>query len=163
MTDDTHPDVREGTFLVTHADEASAVLKDVEEGQVHTLAANPGVETHDAVEGTVAPEPPMQVTWRLVAVDRRQSLSVAESSEPPTAQERAIAAEQDVGELTREPRAGDGEIHVITVPDDEAETRDAVADVLDDPEATLSRAARLGVARVEVRSEPGVVSVRYMP
>jgi len=35
--------------------------------------------------------------------------------------------------------------------------------VLADREATLSRAARLGVARVEVRSEPGVVSVRYMP
>ncbi|MFB6128020.1 MAG: DUF5812 family protein [Halolamina sp.] len=162
MTDDTD-DAREGTFLVTHADEDSAVLKDVDEGQVHTLSDNPGVETHDAVEGTVAPEPPMEVTWRLVEIAGRRSLSLAESAEPPTQQERAIAADQDVGELTREPRAGDGEIHVITVPDDEDETRDAVADILDDEEATLGRAARLGVARVEVRSEPGVVSVRYMP
>ena len=41
---------------------------------------------------------------------------------------------------------------------------DAVTDVLDD-EATLVRAARLGVNRVEVRSdvEAGVVSVRYLP
>jgi len=60
----------EGHFLVTHADEDSAVLKDVDRGQVHTLADN---------------------------------------------------------------------------------------------EATLVRAARLGVERVEVRSDPGVVSVRYLP
>jgi len=45
----------------------------------------------------------------------------------------------------------------------EEDTADAVSDVIDDREATLSRAARLGVNRVEVRSEPGVVSVRYMP
>jgi hypothetical protein len=36
-------------------------------------------------------------------------------------------------------------------------------DVIDDREGTLSRAARLGVNRVEVRSEPGVVAVRYLP
>jgi len=50
---------------------------------------------------------------------------------------------------------------VVTVPE---ETTDAaVSDVVDDREATLSRAARLGVNRVEVRSTPGVVSVRYLP
>jgi hypothetical protein len=49
---------------------------------------------------------------------------------------------------------------VLTVPDDG--TEQAVADVLED-EATFSRAARLGVGLVEVRSEPGVVSVRYLP
>jgi hypothetical protein len=151
----------EGTFLVTHADEDSAVLKDVESGQVHTLSSNPGVEEDDAVEGTVAPEPPMEVTAELVEVAERRSLTLRESEEPPTTQERDIAAEQAVGDLTREERAGVGELHVISVPEDETEA--AVEDVLSDREATLSRAARLGVNRVEVRSEPGIVSVRYLP
>ncbi|PSQ32871.1 hypothetical protein BRD05_09605, partial [Halobacteriales archaeon QS_9_70_65] len=108
----------------------------------------------------VEPEPPMEVTYALVEVDERRHVTVEESREPPTAQERAIAADQPDGELTRRERAGDGELHVLTVPDGETEA--AVADVLED-EATLVRAARLGVGRVEVRSEPGVVSVRYLP
>jgi hypothetical protein len=49
----------------------------------------------------------------------------------------------------------------MTVP--EETTEQAVADVVDDREATLVRAARMGVARIEIRSEPGVVVVRYMP
>ena len=148
------------TFLVTHAEDDSAVLKDVRDGQVHTLSSNPGVEETDAVEATVASEPPMNLTWSVVEVDERRSLSTERSDEPPTAQEREIAAEQDVGEVARRERAGDGEIHVLTVPPED--TEDAAADVLAD-EATLSRAARLGVSRVEVRAESGVVSVRYMP
>lgn len=155
------PDETEGTFLVTHADEDSAVLKDVDRGQVHTLSENPGVEVDDAVEGVVSPEPPLNVTMRLVEITDRRSLSIRESREPPTTQERDIAAEQSVGDLTREPRAGIGELHVISVPEDQTEA--AVADVLDDVEGTLARAARLGVNRVEVRSEPGLVSVRYLP
>ena len=55
---------------------------------------------------------------------------------------------------------GDGEDVDLTVPDEETEA--AVGDVLDD-EATVERAARFGVERVEVRAEPGVVSVRYLP
>lgn len=152
---------KEGTFLVTHADEGSAVLQDVDSGQVHALSSNPGVETNDAVEGVVAPDPPMNVSWRLVEVDERRALSVERSEESPTARSRELAAERSVGELAREERAGEGEIHVIAVP--EGETRRAVEDVLDDTEGLLARAARLGVDRVEVRSEPGVISVRYVP
>ena len=151
----------EGTFLVTHADDDSAVLRDVERGQVHTLSSNPGLSEDDAVEGVVAPEPPLEVTAELIEVEQRRQLSIGESREPPTKHEREIAAEQSVGELTREERAGIGELHVITVPEDETEA--AVEDVLADRETTLSRAARLGVNRVEIRSEPGVVSVRYLP
>ena len=151
---------QEGRFLVTHADESSAVLKDVDRGQVHTLAENPGVERHDVLEGTVEPEPPMEVTYRLVDVEDRRSVAVERSREPPTRQERALAADQPEGELTREERAGTGELHVLTVPPER--TEQAVEDVLED-EATLVRAARLGVERVEVRSDDGVVSVRYLP
>ncbi len=160
-TDETEETEKRGTFLVTAADEESAVLKDVTSGQVHTLAANPGIERDEAVEGTVAPEPPLNVSWRLVEIERQWQLSLDVSEESPTAHSREIAADQSVGDLTREERAGTGEIHVISVP--EEGTEEAVGDVLDDREGTLSRAARLGVARVEIRSEPGVVVVRYMP
>lgn len=157
MTDDE----KTGTFLVTAADGDSAVLADVNDGQVHTLATNPGVDAGDAVEGTVAPEPPLNVAWQLVEVAEQWSISVEESTEAPTTLERDIAAEQAVGELTKRERAGTGEIHVLTVA--ASETDAAVADVLDDEDGLRSRAARLGVERVVVRSEPGVVSVRYLP
>lgn len=158
MSDDTE---KTGTFLVTHAEAESAVLKDVADGQVHTLSSNPGVEEYDAVEATVAPDPPMNVTWSVVEVEERRALSTEQSEEPPTTQEFEMADEQDVGEIARTERAGIGEIHVLSVPPED--TEDAVSDVLDD-EGTLSRAARLGVSRVEVRSDDdGVVSVRYMP
>lgn len=161
MTDDAPPDGKESTFLVTHTDEDSAVLKDVHDGQVHALSTNPGIEVDDAIEGIVAPDPPLEVSWQLVEVTDRRSLSIEVSEEPPTQQERAIGDSQPEGELTRQPRAGIGELHVVTVPE---ETTDAaVSDIVDDREATLSRAARLGVNRVEVRSTPGVVSVRYLP
>lgn len=150
-----------GTFLVTAADEDSAVLKDVTSGQVHTLSSNPGIERDEAVEGTVAPDPPLNVSWQLVDVERRWHLSLEVSDERPTTFAREIAADQSVGDLTRKERAGTGELHVITVPEDG--TDEAVDDVVADREGALSRAARLGVARVEIRSEPGVVVVRYMP
>lgn len=157
----TDTDETSGTFVVTHADEASAVLRDVDAGQVHTLGDNPGVETGDVLEATLVADPPMEVTWSVETVDARRHVAVEESPEPPTTQERDIAAEQSVGEVTRRERAGEGEIHVISVP--EPETAAAVDDVLADDE-TLARAARMPpVTRVEVRSEPGLVSVRYLP
>lgn len=151
---------KESTFLVTHADADSAVLKDVDDGQVHTLGENPGVEAADVLEATLAPEPPLEVTWQVIEVAERRSLTVVESEEAPTTQEREIAESQAVGELTRRERAGSGELHVLTVPPDRTDA--AAADVLDD-EGTLARAARLGVGRVEVRADAGVVSVRYLP
>ncbi|WP_338741281.1 DUF5812 family protein [Haloplanus salilacus] len=158
MTDDRE---KTGTFLVTAGDDGSAVLRDVADGQIHTLAENPGFETCEAVEATVEPEQPLEVAWRVVDVVDRWTISVEESSESPTTLERDVAADQAVGELTERERAGTGEIHVLTVPEGETDT--AVADVLDDDEGLRSRAARLGVERVVVRSAPGVVSVRYLP
>lgn len=155
---------KSGTFLVTHADDESAVLKDVDDGQVHTLAENPGVEEGDALEASLTPEPPLEVTWSVVEVETRRSLRVEVSEEAPTALERELAADQDVGEMVRRERAGSGEIHVFTLPagEDGAVVDDAIADVADD-EGTLVRAARLGVERVEIRGDEGVLSVRYMP
>ena len=158
MTDET-----DGTFVVTHADAESAVLRDVDSGQVHTLGEGHDAETGDVLTATLAPEPPLAVTMQVVEVSARRHVTLESSAEPPTTQERDIAAEQGVGELTKRERAGNGEIHVITVP--AAETDAAVEDVLDDEE-TLARAARMSaVTRVEVRSdaEAGIVSVRYLP
>ena len=154
---------KDGTFLVTHAEGDAAVLKDTADGQeVHTLSSNPGVETGDALEATVAPEQPMEVTWEVIDIGERRPLTAERSEEPPTTQEYEIATAQENGELTTRERAGVGELHVLSVPPKQVE--DAVSDVLRD-EATLVRAARLGVNRVEVRADAdeGVVSVRYLP
>ncbi|WP_411967314.1 DUF5812 family protein [Haloferax sp. YSSS75] len=152
---------RTGTFLVTAADEQSAVLKDVHSGQVHTLSSNPGVSEDEALRGTVAPDPPMNVSWQLVDVETRWTVSVERSSESPTTNSRTIASENPEGELVTQERAGTGEIHILSVP--EEMTEQAVDDILEDREGLLSRAARLEVNRVEIRSSSGVVSVRYMP
>jgi hypothetical protein len=151
---------KDGTFLVTSADDGAAVLRDVTDGQVHTLSANPGLTAGEVVVATVTPEPPMEVTWTVEELTSQREVPVEESPEPPTKQAREIASEQAEGEVTRQERAGEGELHVITVP--EERTEQATADVLED-EATLTQAAKLGVARVEVRAADGVVSVRYLP
>lgn len=159
-----------GTFVVSEADEGSAVLRDVEDGQVHTLSANPGVAgdegsedgeplvAGEALVATVAPEPPMEVTWELRGVERRWDVELVDSDLQPTRQARNAAADLPEGELERIERAGSGEVHVLTVPDPAT----AAADVLDD-EGTIERAARLGAVRVEVRTGDGMVSVRYLP
>jgi hypothetical protein len=150
------------TFLVTHADSESAMLRNVDSGQVHALASNPGIEEGDVIDGSVGSEPPLEIAWNLTNVESRRSIPIERGEEPPTSQERELAADVAVGEIVREERAGTGELHVLSVPKGEIE--DAVADVLDDEE-TLARAARLGVDRVEFRSdrEEGVLSVRYLP
>jgi hypothetical protein len=153
-------DRKSGTFLVTHADEESAVLRDVADGQVHTLARNPDLAVAEVLEATLEPKPPMEVTWLVVDIERTRTILVETSSETPTRQAQEIAAAQPVGDVTRQERAGEGEVHVLSVPSER--TDDAAAEVRDD-EATLSRAARLGVDRVEIRANEGVVSVRYLP
>ena len=156
MTDDAI----QGTFFVASADEETAVLQDVHSGQVHTLAENPGVEPEDVLEATIEPQPPMEAVWTVVDISGQRTIAVERSSEPPTQQARELAADQSVGELTTQERAGEGELHVITVPAEQ--TDQAAQDVIDD-ETTVSRAARLGVDRVEVRAADGVLSVRYLP
>ena len=152
--------MKDATFLVTAADDESAVLQDVTDSQVHTLTTNPGVEVGEIVAASIEPEPPMEVAWQVVEITDQRTIPVERSPEPPTKQAREIAADQPVGEVSRQERAGEGELHVITVPDGDAD--DAAADVLDDEE-TLARAARLGVDRVEIRADGRALSVRYLP
>lgn len=152
--------MKQGTFLVAAADDETATLRDVADAQVITLSSNPGVEAGEVLEATVEPEPPLEVAYRVVEVDEQRSIPVERVAESPTTQARDLAAEQEVGEVTRRERAGEGEIHVLTVSEDQ--TDGAADDVVDDEE-TIARAARLGVDRVEVRAADGVVSVRYLP
>ena len=149
-----------GTFLVTHAEAETATLRDVVDSQVITLSENPGVEAGEVIEATVAAEPPMEVTYAVTDLTDRRTIPVERVDLEPTAMAKDVAADQSVGEVTTRERAGEGEIHVLTVEDDGA---DAAADEIVDDEATVSRAARLGVDRVEIRTETGVVSVRYLP
>ncbi len=149
-------DETRGTFLVTHADGDSAILRDVAGGRVHTLSANPGVEADDVLDATLAPEPPTNVMWRVVEMHDRRSVTVEFVDESPS--ERAVGlAPADVGDLATADR-DDGELHVLRVPADDADA--AASDVTGD-ETTVARAARLGASRVEVRAADGVVSVRY--
>ena len=150
------------TFVVTHAESESAVVRDVETAQVHTLGSNPGLEVHDVLEATVAPEPPLEVTWQVIDVADRRSIELVDSDLAPTQHAKELAADADVGDLIQEERAGTGEIHVFRVPEGEVES--AAQDVLEDAE-TIARAARLEAVRVEVRrsADNGVLSVRYLP
>lgn len=152
----------EGTFLVSESDAETAILTDVATSQVHPLGEQPDppLKVGEVVSGVLVAQPPTATIYAFDSIDDRRTIPVEHSDESPTKQEREIAADQPVGELTRQPRAGDGELHVLTVPDDQ--TDQAVQDILDDPQ-TVTRAARLGVDRVEIRAAEDVLSVRYLP
>lgn len=149
-----------GTFVVVAAD-GPAVLRDAHTGRTLTVSDGEGadLETGDVVEARLHPDE-SGVTWRLGTVDERRSVAIERVEEPPTAHERSLVPDE-AGDLVRTERAGEGELHVIAVPADGTEA--AVSDVFDDEVGLRARAARLGVERVEVRSAPGIVCVRYLP
>lgn len=150
---------KEGTFVVAEADEGAVVLRDADDGQVHPLSSNPGLDAGTVVDATLTAEPPMEVTWSAEVHETRE-VELVRTDLEPTRQAREAAADQSVGDLARLERAGEGEVHVLSVPAEEVET--AATDVLED-EATLERAARIGAVRVEVRTGEGLLSVRYLP
>lgn len=155
MADDQ---TKTGVFLVTAADEGSAVLSSVEDGQVCPLADNPGFAVDEVVEATIEPADPMGVTWRPVDVLDRWTTAIAAVDGAPGTRARSVADESAQGEVTRV-TIDDGELHVLAV--DPGRTESAVEDVVAD-ETTRRIAARLGASRVEVRGDGGVVAVRYL-
>jgi hypothetical protein len=150
----------EGTYVVTAVDEESAVLRDVDTGQVHTLSDPSDLEEGEVLEATIEAEPPLEVTHAIEEVEDRWTVDLVRSEMTPTTLAEDMAADADIGAVVRHERAGEGEVHVLAVEPGQAD--DAAADVLDDEE-TLARAARLGVGRVEVRTGDALVSVRYLP
>lgn len=151
-------DEKAGTFYVRVADDATAELADVNDGQVFVLSSNPGLDPGDIVEGTVASDPPLGVSWSLVAVDTRYRVTVEAIDEAPAPGARTLVESLSVGELARE-ELPDGERHVLKVPAEE--TAAAVQDLVEE-ETTRRRAARIGAPRAEVRGEGGIVAVRYL-
>ena len=153
-----------GTFYVKYAQEMAVTLHDVDTAQICTLIENPGFERHDIVEGTLAAQPPMGVSYLVEELDAHYSVPVEASPEAPTKQVRDIATtDLAVGDAMAIEREGKGEIHILRVePDQTAQT---VEDLLDD-EMTYKNAARYSdVERVEIRTDEdlGVVSIRYLP
>jgi len=152
-----------GTFVVLRADEATAMLRSTE-GQVITLDREatdgtrvPDLARGDVLEATVGTGP-AGVVYRLREVTERRRVELIDSDLTPTTRSREAAADLPEGGIERFERAGEGEVHVLSVPDADR----AAADVLDD-DATLERAATVGAVRVEVRRGDGLVSVRYLP
>ena len=152
-----------GTFVVLRVDEATAMLRSTE-GQVVTLDREAtdgtrlsGLARGDVLEATVETGP-AGVVYRLREVAERRRVEVIDSDLTPTTRSREVAADLPEGGIERFERAGEGEVHVLSVPDADR----AAADVLDD-DATLERAATVGAVRVEVRRGDGLVSVRYLP
>lgn len=150
-------DEKSGTFLVTAADEGSAVLSAVADGQVCPLGANPGFEVGEVVEGRLEAEGPLGVTWRPVEVAARWTPEVEAVDESPGRRAVEAAEELAPGQLAQLP-AESGALHVLAVPAERTEA--AVEEVVAD-ETTRRIAARLGARRVEVRAAAGVVGVRY--
>lgn len=145
------------TFYVLRADAETAVLQDVDAGQIHALTHNPGVEAGAVVEATVEAVPPVEAAWEVLEMEDPRVIPVEAVSEPPTERARA-AAPDEVGDLARVD-LGDALLHVIRV--EEGGASAAVSDVVAD-EATVARAARLDADRVEVRGQGALVSVRYL-
>ncbi len=151
---------REARYLVTHDDGATTLLKQVTTDHVHTVTDAPDLQVNDVIDAALRAEPPLEVTDTIVEITDRWHLTVEHSTEAPTSQTQSIAADQAPGEITTQPREGEGELHVLRVPESET---DATADEIESDEATRLRAARLGVTRVEIRTAPGLVSIRYLP
>lgn len=158
---------RQSTFVVTHVDDATVVLRDVHTAQVHPVSSAHELSINeltrgDVLEATLRAEPPLDVSWQLIDVTERRTIDLIDSDLEPTTRSKATGADLGVGELSRIERAGTGEIHVLRVSDDRVE--ETVQDILEDEE-TIARAARLAAVRVEVRctSTDGIVSVRYLP
>jgi len=146
----------QGTFLVVEADTESAVLRAVDTGQVVTLSDDPGVAAGEVIDATV--EPDETGIAYTATVEGRRDIVVEAVDDPPDDRAVAAADDADPGEV----RILDGSgktVHVLPVPPDQ--TVDAVRDILEDA-ATVERAARLGTDGVEVRSERGLVAVRYI-
>ncbi|MFB6146498.1 MAG: DUF5812 family protein [Halobacteriaceae archaeon] len=154
MTDAAR-DTAAGTFLVTHAESDSAVLRDVADGRVHALAENPDLTAGDVLVGDLVAGP-MGATWTVEDERDRWTVDVRQTGASPPDAAVEAAADAGSGDLTVLERP-DGQLHAIAV---EGDADSAAGEVVAD-DATVSRAARLGAQTVEVTAASGVVAVYY--
>lgn len=143
-----------GTFLVTHTDPGSAVLRAVTTGQIYPVAEPPELGAGDILLATLEPADATASVWAMVT-RVEYPLTVESSDDPPPETVRRTVQDTSPGTLERLDRAW-GELHAIAVPD----AATAITDIVDDP-ATRSRAARIGARHVIVRGTDAVVGVEY--
>lgn len=151
-----------GRFYVKHTEEIAVTLHEIGTEQIYTLVENPGLETHQILDATIAENPPLGVSYVVEEIHSQETLPVEYSDEPPTRQVQRLVTDMEHDQAVAIEREGEGEIHILHVaPDDVA----ATAEYVDDDERTYKNAARFGVERVEVRTdeEQGIVSIRYLP
>ena len=160
--DDGGPETATGTFYVKAAEDVAVILHEVDSTQIFTLIENPGFEVHDIVEASLVAQPPMEVSYLIDELEAHYTIPIETSPEPPTQRNREIGSELDPMEAVAVEREGEGEIHLLRTEDDAVER---TADELHDDEMTYKNAARLGVNRVEIRTDEdeGLVSIRYLP
>ena len=149
-------------FYVKHTEEVAVTLHEIGTEQIYTLVENPGLETHQILDATIAENPPLGVSYVVEEIHSQETIPVEYSDEPPTRQVQGLVTDMEHDQAVAIEREGEGEIHILHVaPDDVAET----AEYVDDDERTYKNAAHFGVERVEVRTheEQGIVSIRYLP
>jgi len=164
LGDDEGEEMEEVTsrFYVKHTEDVAVTLHEIDSEQIYTLIENPGLETHQILDATIAENPPLGVSYVLEEIHSEETIPVEYSDEPPTRQVQQIVTDMEHGQAVAIEREGEGEIHVLHVdPDDTADA----AEGIDDDETTYKNAARYGIDRVEVRTdeEEGIVSIRYLP
>jgi len=162
LGDDEGDEMEEVTsrFYVKHTEDVAVTLHEIDSEQIYTLIENPGLETHQILDATITENPPLGVSYVLEEIHSQETIPVEYSDEPPTRQVQQIVTDMEHGQAVAIEREGEGEIHVLHVdPDDTAET----AEGIDDDETTYKNAARYGIERVEVRTDEGIVSIRYLP
>lgn len=145
-----------GTFLVIDSDGESGVLQDVTTSQIHPLGTAPPVPVGSAFQGTIAPDPPLEVVWTIESLTDHWEITVSLLDEPLTDSARAVGAQTESGTVGIDHSPTDGERHIIPTTDPEG----AAADLRDDRQPRR-QAAKLGADRVEIRVGEDLVSLYY--
>jgi hypothetical protein len=150
-----------GRFVVIAADAQTLVLRAVDSARVLTLIDPPELDRWTVLDATLESADALGVTMRAVMVEDHFTVEVVTQDERPTTRSRAAAAALPAGGSTFLPRQDAGGTDVIALAD--ADHTAARQQMAADLEPIVLRAARLDVRRVELRSTPGVLSVRYLP
>ncbi len=145
-----------GTFLVIDSDDENGVLQDVTTSQIHPLGTAPPVPVGSALQGTIAPEPPLEVVWTIESLSDHWEIAVVLCDEPPADTARTVGAQTESGTVGIDQSPADGERHVIPTADPDG----TAADLRDDRQPRR-QAAKLGADRVEIRAGDDLVSLYY--
>ncbi|MDR9411787.1 MAG: DUF5812 family protein [Haloquadratum sp.] len=150
-----------GRFVVLAADADALMLRAVDSARVLTLIDPPAFDRWTVLDATLVSADALGLTMRAAAVEDHFTVALVAQDERPTTRSRAAAATLPAGGSTFLPRqdAGGTDVIALAAADHTAARQQLAADV----EPIVLRAARLDVRRVELRSAPGVLTVRYLP